>query len=379
MHYEHLKPEHKALKEVAAKAAAQFIAPIVEKDEETGTFRPEIIKELGKLGLTGVPTPEAYGGAGLGYFEYCIALEELAAVSGAYAVSVAVSGLPQVILSLYGNEVQKKKYIPRLASGEAVGAFSLSESSAGSDAAGLKTKATKHGDEYVLNGTKLWTTQGNVAETVVVFARTGGDGPKGVSAFIVEKDTPGFRAGKKEAKMGMNISPTCEMILEDVKVPAQNLIGREGQGLKIALSALDSGRITIAATAIGVARAALEYSTQYSKGRTQFGKAIAEFQGIQFMLADMATALEASRLLVFRAAELRDQKLPFTMQAAMAKMFATDSAMKITTDAVQILGGNGYVREYPVERYMREAKAAQIVEGTNQIQRMIIGRALTKD
>ncbi|HRK03303.1 MAG TPA: acyl-CoA dehydrogenase family protein, partial [Oligoflexia bacterium] len=291
----------------------------------------------------------------------------------------AVSGLPQVILSLYGNEVQKKKYIPRLASGEAVGAFSLSESSAGSDAAGLKTKATKHGDEYVLNGTKLWTTQGNVAETVVVFARTGGDGPKGVSAFIVEKDTPGFRAGKKEAKMGMNISPTCEMILEDVKVPAQNLIGREGQGLKIALSALDSGRITIAATAIGVARAALEYSTQYSKGRTQFGKAIAEFQGIQFMLADMATALEASRLLVFRAAELRDQKLPFTMQAAMAKMFATDSAMKITTDAVQILGGNGYVREYPVERYMREAKAAQIVEGTNQIQRMIIGRALTKD
>lgn len=379
MHYKHLKPEHQELKNLAQKAAQQLIGPIVEKDEETSTFRPEIIREFGKLGLTGIPTPEAYGGLGLGYMEYAIALEEIGAVSAAYAVSIAVTGLPQVILNKFGNEAQKEKYVPRLASGEAIGAFSLSESGSGSDAGSLKTRAVKKGDSYVLNGTKLWTTQGNVAETVIVFARTGAEGARGVSAFIVEKGTKGFRAGKQEHKMGMNISPTCEMILEDVTVPAANLVGQEGDGFKIAMTALDSGRITIGATALGLGRAALEYSSNYAKGRSQFGEAIANFQGIQFMLADMLAGLEASRLLVYRAAELRDHNLPFTTEAAVAKMFATDAAMKITTDAVQILGGNGYVREYPVERYMREAKAAQIVEGTNQIQRMIIGRALTKD
>lgn len=361
---------------MAGKAARQLISPTVEEDEESGFFRKEVISELGKLGLTGIPTSADYEGAGLGYLEYCLAIEEIAAVSTAYAVSVAVSGLPQVILNLFGTAEQKKKYIPPLARGEHIGAFSLSESHSGSDAAALQTKAIRKGDEYILNGTKLWTTQGNVADTVIVFARTGDTGAGSVSAFIVEKDTPGFRFGKIEKKMGMSISPTCEMILEDVKVPARNLVGSEGIGFKIAMSALDSGRITIGATAVGLSRAALEYSTQYARERKQFGKPIADFQGIQFMLADMYASLEASRLLVHRAACLKDAGLPFTKEASAAKLFSTDAAMKITTDAVQVLGGNGYVKEYPVERYMREAKVLQIVEGTNQIQRMVIGRLL---
>ncbi|MBI3543330.1 MAG: acyl-CoA dehydrogenase family protein [Deltaproteobacteria bacterium] len=368
--------EQAQLKELAAKASRQLFATTIEKDEEEGIFRREIIRELGKLGLTGIPTPVEYDGAGLGYLEYAIALEEIAAYGAAYAISVAVSGLPQVILNLFGNEQQKKKYIPPLARGEHIGAFSLSESHAGSDAGSLKARAVKNGSEYVLNGTKLWTTQGNVADTVIVFARTGGEGPRGVSAFIVEKGTKGFRAGKTEHKMAANASPTCEMILEDVVVPASSLVGEEGQGFKIAMTALDSGRITIGATAVGLGRAAFEYSTKFAKERKQFGQPIADFQGIQFMVADMYTALEASRLLVQRAAYLKDSGLPFTREASAAKLFSTDATMSITTDAVQLLGGVGYTKEYPVERYMREAKVLQIVEGTNQIQRMVIGRSI---
>lgn len=371
-----LSEEQRQLKELAAKAAKQHISPIVEKDEEEAKFRPEIIAELGKLGLTGIPTPAEYDGAGLGYTEYALALEEIGATSVAYAVSVAVSGLPQVILNVFGTEAQKKKYIPPLARGEHIGAFSLSESHSGSDAGSLKTRAVKKGNEYVITGTKLWTTQGNVANTMIVFARTGDEGPKGVSAFIVEKGTPGFRHGKIEHKMGINISPTCEMILEEVRVPAANLVGAEGQGFKIAMTALDSGRITIGASAVGLARAAFEYSSNFAKERKQFGQAIIDFQGIQFMLADMYTKLEASRLLVLRAASFKDQGLAFSREAAAAKLYATDSAMAVTTDAVQVLGGVGYTREYPVERYMREAKVMQIVEGTNQIQRMVIGRSI---
>jgi len=371
-----LTDEQRQLKDLAAKAAKQHLGPIVDKDEEAGTFRRSIIKELGALGLTGIPTPTDYDGAGLGYLEYAIALEEIAAVSGSYAISVAVSGLPQVILNMYGSEEQKKKYIPPLARGEHIGAFSLSESHAGSDAGALKARAVKKGDEYILTGTKLWTTQGNEADTVIVFARTGVEGPKGISAFIVEKGTAGFRSGKVEHKMGANISPTCEMILEEVRVPAKNLVGGEGQGFKIAMTALDSGRITIGASAVGLARAALDYCRGYAHERKQFGSSIIDFQGIQFMLADMYAALEASHLLVLQAAYLKDKNLPFTREAAVAKLFATDAAMRITTDAVQILGGVGYTREYPVERYMREAKVLQIVEGTNQIQRMVIGRSL---
>lgn len=371
-----LTDEQKQIQEMAAKASKQLLGPIVEKDEEEGRFRPEVISEFGKLGLTGIPTPADYEGAGLGYLEYAMVLEEVAAYSSAYAVSIAVSGLPQVILNKFGTEEQKRKYIPPLARGEHIGAFSLTESHSGSDAAALKTKAAKKGGEYILNGTKLYTTQGNAAATTIVFARTGDESPKGISAFIVEKGTPGFRTGKLEHKMGINISPTCEMILEDVKVPAANLVGKEGDGFKIAMTALDSGRITIGASAVGLSRSALEYCTNYARERKQFNQPIIDFQGIQFMLADMYASLEASRLLVLKAAGLRDAGLPFTREASAAKLFSTDAAMRITTDAVQILGGNGYIKEYPVERYMREAKVLQIVEGTNQIQRMVIGRSL---
>ena len=371
-----LTEEQRQLKDLAAKAAQQLLGGIVEKDEEEARYRPEIIQEFGKLGLTGIPTPAEYDGAGLGYLEYAIALEEIAAHSVAYAVSIAVSGLPQIILNIFGTDAQKKKYIPPLARGEHIGAFGLSESHSGSDAGAMKTRAVKKGDEYILNGTKLWITQGNVAETMIVFARTGEDGPKGVSAFIVEKGMKGFRAGKKEHKMGLNISPTCEMILEDVHVPAANLVAKEGQGFRIAMTALDSGRITIGASAVGLARASFDYSTKYARERKQFGQSILDFQGIQFMAADMYTALEASRLLVQRAAYFKDTGLPFTVEAAAAKLFSTDMAMQLTTDAVQLLGGAGYTKEYPVERYMREAKVLQIVEGTNQIQRMVIGRSI---
>lgn len=371
-----LTEEQMQLKELAAKAAKQHLSTVVEHDDEQAIFRPEIIRALGELGLTGIQTPVDYDGAGLGYLEYTIALEEIAAVSVAYAISIAVSGLPQVILYKFGNEEQRNLYIPPLACGAHIGAFALSESHSGSDAGALKTRAVKDGDHYILNGTKLWITQGDTANTLIVFARTGAEGTKGISAFIVEKGTPGFRAGKKETKMGINISPTCELIFEDVKIPAQNLIGKEGDGFKIAMTALDSGRITIGASSVGLARAALEYSAQYARSRVQFDQPIIDFQGIQFMLADMYTAVEASRLLVHQAASLRDEGVPFTREAAAAKLFSSDTAMKVTTDAVQILGGVGYTKEYPVERFMREAKVLQIVEGTNQIQRMVIGRSL---
>ena len=366
------------LRDLARKFAQKEILPTVEQDEHDENFRPEIIQKLGELGLTGIPVPEEYGGAGMGYQDYICAIEELAAVSASYAISVAVTGLPQVILNLFGNEEQKKTYIPPLAQGQAIGAFSLSEASSGSDAGSLRTVARKDGNEYVLNGTKLWTTQGDSASTLMVMARTGAPGPKGISAFIVQKGMTGFSCGKREKKMGCSSSHTMELIFEDCRVPAKNLVGNEGDGFKIAMTALDSGRITIAATALGVARSALEVAISHAKEREQFGKPIGEFQGISFMLADMAVQLDAAKLLVHRAAWLKDNGKPFSNEAAMAKLFATDTAMRVTTDAVQILGGSGYTKDFPAERYMREAKVLQIVEGTNQIQRLIIGRTLTK-
>ncbi|MBL7715388.1 MAG: acyl-CoA dehydrogenase family protein [Bdellovibrionales bacterium] len=368
------------LSDLAKKFVRNEIFPVVENDEHEEKFRPELIQKLGDLGLTGIPVSEDLEGAGLGYQEYARVIEELAVGSAAYAVSVAVTGLPQAILSKYGTEAQKKKYIPRLASGKAIGAFSLSEAGAGSDAGSLRTSAVLHrspsGDYYVVNGTKLWTTQADIAETIILMARTGGPGPKGVSAFILEKGMPGLKMGKREKKMGMGISHTMEVVLENVKIPIENRISDEGDGFKVAMVALDSGRITIASTAVGVARGALEVALSHAKTREQFGKPISEFQGVSFMLADMATLLDCSRMLVQRAAWLKDNGKPFSTEAAMAKVFATDAAMKITTDAVQILGGSGYTQEFPVERYMREAKVLQIVEGTNQIQRHVIGRNL---
>jgi butyryl-CoA dehydrogenase len=368
----------KELRNLTRKFVQKELAPLVEEDEKSEIFRPELIQKLGDLGLTGIPVSENFGGAGLGYLDYIPVIEELAAQNTGYAISVAVTGLTQIILNLFGTDEQKSKYIPPLAQGKAIGAFSLSEAGSGSDAASLRTTAKKEKNHYIINGTKLWTTQGDLAGTIILLARTGDTGAQGISAFIIEKGMPGFHYGKREKKMGWNTSHTMELIFDHTPVPEQNRIGKEGEGFKIALTALDSGRITIAATALGIARSALEIAVQHSQQRQQFGKPIAEFQGISFMLADMAVQLDAARLLVQRAAWLKDQGKPFTQEAAMAKLFATDMAMKVTIDAVQILGGSGYTQDFPLERYMREAKALQIVEGTNQVQRMIIGRGLTR-
>ncbi len=368
--------EQVEIRALARRFSKEQINPIVEHDEESETFRRKIIQGLGELGLTGIPTPAPFGGAGLGYQEYLGAIEEIAASSGAYAVSVAVSGLPQVILDTFGTAAQKEKYIPKLASGEWIGSFVLSEAGSGSDAASLRTSAILSGDHYVLNGTKLWITQADEADVFIAMARTGGPGSKGVSSFILEKGMPGIKMGKREKKMGMCISHTMEVLLENVKVPVQNRVGQEGDGMKVAFTALDSGRITIAATALGIARSAIEAAIHHANLREQFGKPILEFQGVGFMLADMVNDYQAAKLMTQRAAMLKDQKKPFSIAAAQAKVHATDMAMKVTTDAVQILGGSGYTREFPVERHMREAKMLQIVEGTNQIQRLVISRAM---
>ncbi len=368
----------KDIRALARKVVQEVITPVVEGDEETEKFRTEIIAKLGAVGLTGVPVNEEFGGAGLGYLEYITALEEIAKASTAYAISVAVTGLTQVILQTFGTDAQKKKYIPKLASGEHIGAFSLSEPSSGSDAASLRTTAKKEGAFYILNGTKLWTTQADSADVMILMARTGGPGSKGVSAFILEKGMAGLNLGKREKKMGAGISHTMEVLLDNVKVPAENLLFEEGKGMTIALTALDNGRITIASTALGISVAAFELATSHANLREQFNQPIIDFQGVGFMLADMQTQISASRLMIERAAKLKDAGHPFSIEAAEAKVYATDAAMKVTTDAVQVLGGSGYTKDFPAERYMREAKVLQIVEGTNQIQRLVIARALKK-
>jgi alkylation response protein AidB-like acyl-CoA dehydrogenase len=366
------------LRALARKFAENEIRPIVDQDEADETFRPEIIRKLGELGLTGVPVPEAYGGAGLGYSEYVVVIEEIARISASYAVSVAVTGLAQMIIASGGSEELKKKYLPPMSSGEMIGGFALSEASSGSDAASLRTTAKIDGDSYILNGTKLWITQADSAGVLVIMARTGGEGAAGVSAFAVETKSEGFRCSKREKKMGLSISHTMEIVLENVHVPVANRIGAEGEGFKVAMNALNGGRITISAVAVGVGRGALEVSVAHAKEREQFGKKIHEFQGVSFMLADMHAQLDASDLLLRRAASLKDDGKPFAIEASVAKLFTTDATMKITTGAVQILGGSGYTRDFPAERYMREAKILQIFEGTNQIQRVIIARSLTK-
>lgn len=368
--------EHAELRKLARQFAQKELMPLIEKDEHDERFRPEMIQKMGELGLAGIPVQEEFGGAGLGYLEYTVGLEEIAKASSAYAISVAVTGLAQMILQSAGTPEQKKKHLPRLAAGQAIGAFSLSEAGSGSDAGSLRTTAKLEGNHYVVNGTKLWTTQADSAEVIMLMARTGGPGTKGVSCLMVEKGTPGFKLGKREKKMGAHISHTMELVFENAHVPVANRIGPEGQGFKVAMTALNGGRITIAACAVGLAEAALDVAVAHAKTREQFGKKLGEFQGISFMLADMKALLDASRLLVRRAAVLRDAGEDFATEASVAKLFATDAAMKITTDAVQVLGGSGYTQEFPVERYMREAKVLQIVEGTNQIQRHIIGRAL---
>lgn len=355
------------------------IEPTAEKDDHSETFRPEIIQELGQLGFCGVTTSEDYNGAGLSYADYCLVLEELAKSSVAYAVTLSVSTMVQAILQQFGTEEQKKKYIPALASGEEIGSFCLSESHSGSDASAMKTTAKKVKGGYILNGSKMWISTAGFSKTYIVMARTGDASAKGVSAFIVRDGTEGFSYGKKEEKMGWRASATREVLFENCFVPDENLLASEGEGFKIAMSALDRGRFTIAAIAVGLAQRALDEAVKYSLERQQFNQAIFDFQGLQWMMADMATEIECSRLLTMKAAEEFDQGKINVKLASMAKMKATDTAMKVTTDAVQIHGGVGYTKEYPVERFMRDAKVLQIVEGTNQIQKIVIGRQLKKE
>ena len=355
------------------------IDPYVEEDDKNETFRMDLFHKLGELGFCGATTSEKYGGTALGYSDYIHILRELAKSSVPYAVTVSVSSMVQAALEKYGNEEQKQKFLPSLSAGQGIGAFALSEAGSGSDAASLTTSATKSSGGYVLNGSKLWITSGGIAETYLVMARTGEEGAKGISTFIVPKDTKGFEFGKKESKMGWRTSPTRELIFSNCFIPKENLLSSEGDGFKIAMYALSMGRIAIGAISVGLSQRALYEALSYSTLRKQFKKEIFEFQGIQFMLADLATEVEASLLLVEKAAQLCDGGKDFQKIACMAKMKASDVAMKVSTDAVQILGGVGYTSEYPVERLMRDAKVLQIVEGTNQIQRVVIAKELKKE
>lgn len=372
-----LNETQKQIVEISAKFAQKELAPIVAEDEERGHFRKELFPKLGNLGLLGLTSSEEFGGMGLGTLEYSLFLEQLAIHSSGYATSISVTGLPISIIEAGGSAATKAKYLPDLISGAKIGAFCLTEPTAGSDAGSLRTTAVRKGNKYILNGVKQFITNGMHADIFAVMARTEDSQHKGVTAFIVERDF-GVKGGKFEKKMGMKVSPTQELIFENVEVPVENRIGEEGAGFNVAKNALDGGRISIAAIANGISQAALNVAHKYAKEREQFGKPIIEFQGISFLIADMATSLEASRLLTRHAAYLKDQNLPFRLQASMAKLHSTESCMRITTDAVQILGGYGYIEEFSVERYMREAKMLQIVEGTSQIQRMVIAKGLNR-
>ncbi len=370
--------DQEALAEAVRAFCEAELAPLARQDDEAEHFRKDLLREMGAQGFCGVTSPEAHGGLGLGYLDLSIVLEEIARVSASYAVSVAVTGLPQVILRQFGTEAQQAEWLPGLATGELLGAFALSEADSGSDAASLRTTAERRGEGYALQGSKFWTTHGGVADLYVVMARTGGEGARGISAFLVPGDAPGLTAGRKEEKMGLRASPTAEIVLDGVEVPESARIGPEGAGFTVAMTALDSGRITIGASAVGLSQAALDYAAAYATQRRQFDTPIIRFQGVGFLLADMAARPEAARLVVHKAAWLRDAGQPFSEVAAMAKLLSTDTAMAVTTDAVQVLGGYGYTREHPVERYMRDAKVMQIVEGTNQIQRLVIARHLQR-
>jgi alkylation response protein AidB-like acyl-CoA dehydrogenase len=356
--------------------AQREIAPKAAEEEDAGRFPREVFTLLSESGLLGLPYDSEYGGGDQPYEVYLQVLEELAAARLTVGLGVSVHTLASYALAAYGAKQQQVEHLPAMLGGGLLGAYCLSEPSSGSDAASLRTKAVRDGGEWVITGTKAWITHGGIADFYTVMARTGEDGPRGITAFLVPGDAAGVGAAAPEKKMGMKGSPTAQVNFDGVRVPDDRRIGDEGQGFAIALSALDSGRLGIAACAIGVAQAALDEAVGYATERRQFGKPIADFQGLRFMLADMATQIEAGRALYLAAARLRDAGRPFAKQAAMAKLHCTDTAMKVTTDAVQILGGYGYTADFPAERYMREAKVLQIVEGTNQIQRMVIARHL---
>ncbi len=360
--------------------AAREIAPNVMAWDEANQFPQEVIRKIGEMGLLGIIFPPELGGAGLGYVDYVLAIEELSAVDGSIGIIVAAhNSLATNHIFLAGNEAQKKKYIPLLASGQWLGAWGLTEPGSGSDAGGARTTAVRDGDDYVLNGNKTFITNGRYADVVVVIAVTDrSQGTHGLSAFLVEKGTKGFRPGKKENKLGLRASDTSELIFEDCRIPAENLLGKEGEGFIDSMRVLDGGRISIAALALGIARGALDAAVKYVKERRQFGKAIAEFQGIQWKLADMATELDAARLLTQRAAVLKDAGRKVTRESAMAKLFASEVACRICDEAVQLFGGYGFIKDYPVEKFYRDVKLCTIGEGTSEIQRMVIAREILK-
>jgi alkylation response protein AidB-like acyl-CoA dehydrogenase len=377
-----LTDEHKLMRQMVRDFAEAEIAPgIEERDEEERFDRELMYDKLGELGLTGIVFPEKYGGAEADYISYAIAVEELSRVCASTGVTLSAHlSLGANPIYLFGTETQMQKFLTPLAEGSKMGAFGLTENSAGSDAGGTKTTAVRDGDDWILNGSKIFCTNGGDAEIYIIFARTDKEAQKhhGISAFIVEKDTPGFSFGKKEKKLGIRASPTMELVFENCRIPAGNLLGEEGDGFKVAMKTLDGGRIGIAAQALGIAQGAYEAALEYAKERKQFNQPISSFQAIQFKLADMATEIEAARLLVYQAAYKASAGIPYGKDSAMAKLYASDVAMRVTNEAVQVFGGYGYTREFPVERMMRDAKITQIYEGTNEVQRVVISAAITR-
>jgi len=369
----HFTEEQIMMRNMVRDFAESEIVPFIEK-MENGEFPREILRKMGELGLMGIIVPEEYGGSGMDYTSYIIAIHELSKVSATIGVILSVhTSVGTSPILYFGTEEQKQKYVPKLASGEYLGAFCLTEANAGSDAKSLRTKAVKQGDYYILNGSKMFITNGGEADVYIVFAKTG---ETEVTAFIVEKDTPGLIIGKDEHKMGLSGSRTVQLTFEDMRVPVENRLGEEGQGYKIAMANLDSGRIGIATQALGIADAAFEKAVEYAKERKQFGKPIAAQQGVGFKLADMATSVEAAKLLVYRVANLRTEGLPCGKEASIAKLFASRTAVEVSTEAIQVFGGYGYTKDYPVERLFRDAKITEIYEGTSEIQRIVISKHL---
>ncbi len=372
-----LTDEQRTLQKMVRDFARNEIAPFVPRMEQ-GEFPREILRKMGSLGLMGIPVPEEYGGAGMDFTSYVIAIHEFSKVSAAVGVILAVhTSVGTNPILYFGTEEQKQKFVPRLATGQLLGAFALTEPSAGSDAASLKTHAIKKSDHYVINGSKAFITNGGEADTYIVFASTNRSaGRQGISAFIVEKEASGLIIGKDEKKMGLHGSRTVQLTFDNMVVPAENLLGEEGKGFKIAMANLDAGRIGIAAQALGIAEAALAEAVRYAKARHQFGKPIYTQQGISFKLADMAAGVEATHLLVYRAASLRQRGLPCAKEASIAKLFASKTAVEVSIEAVQVFGGYGYTEDYPVERFFRDAKVCEIYEGTSEIQRLVISKHL---
>lgn len=377
----HLTDEQKMVQELARKIAEEKIRPVAAELDEKEEFPWEVMKVLAKSDLFGIYIEEKYGGTGAGVLELCLATEELSRACGGIAVCYAASALGTYPIILFGNDEQKERYLPSLARGDALTAFALTEAGAGSDAAAIQTTAKRDGDSYILNGTKQWITNGGEAEIYTVIAMTDKTkGARGASAFIVEKGMKGFDFGKKEKKMGIRASATRELVFTDCRIPKENLLGKEGMGFVVAMKTFDQSRPGVAAQAVGIAQGALDLAIEYAREREQFGRAISSFQGIQFMLADMATQIEAARALVYSAARMIDAGATrVSKESAMAKLFASDVCMKVTTDCVQIFGGYGYMKDYPIEKFMRDAKITQIYEGTNQIQRNIIASGLIKE